>query len=241
MRGIQEQVKRFYIAIEKWIPVREETIEKIETSIETLRVHHRNVNISRITGSTVAIAGTTLALVGLALTPVTFGASIGLSVGGTALAVTGGGTAAGASIADRVIEKSNIKQAQEQLTRDYEKLKEIRDIAEDINSKTNDIRQQCPGVSSAQFDGVLGKIILGRVALPNSGTASIGSTLGSALISSITVAGELLNVVLMPINMIEIVRSSVSLAKGSQTRAIKQLKDLVEKLIEQKEAIKLHE
>ena len=54
MRGIQEQVKRFYTAVEQWIPVRVETIEKIETSIETLRVHHRNV--SRIAGSTAAAA-----------------------------------------------------------------------------------------------------------------------------------------------------------------------------------------
>ena len=102
MRGLEDLHSEFCTRIEKWIPVREETIQKIEGIIDDLKVHHRNVNISRITGSGVSIAGSLIAITGFGLAPVTAGASIGLSVGGIAIAVAGGGTAAGASIADTV-------------------------------------------------------------------------------------------------------------------------------------------
>ena len=98
MRGPEDLHSEFCTRVEKWIPVREETIQKIERIINDLKVHHRNVNISHITGSSVSIAGSLIAIVRFGLAFVTFGASIGLSVGGIAMAVAGGSTVAGASI-----------------------------------------------------------------------------------------------------------------------------------------------
>ena len=252
MTDIQELNKRFCKAVVQWIPVREITIQEIQKTIENLKVHHRNVNISRITGSTASIAGSTMAIVGFAIAPFTFGASIGLSVSGIALAVAGGGTAAGASIADIVIQKSNVKHAQEQLARDYDQLNAIRELAETIKKKIDDIKQQCQGVSPAQFVVVFGEVLTQGVVRTGNlgmrlaelavfGTLEIGAAavrVGGAAARGIAAAGIALNVVLIPIDLIEIVRSSVSLAKGSQTKAIKQLTDIAVQLEEQKQAIK---
>ena len=236
----------------QWIPVREVTIQEIQRTIKNLKVHHRNVNISRITGSATSIIGSTMAIVGFAIAPITFGASIGLSVGGILIAVAGGGTAAGASIADIVIQKSNVKHAQEQLTRDYDQLNAIREIAEVIKTKVDELRQQCKGVSPAQFAVVLGEVLtqgflrtsnLGmRLAeLAVLGTLEVGAAavrVGGAAAKGIAAAGIVLNVILIPIDLIEIVRSSVSLAKGSQTKAIKQLNEIAIQLENQKQALK---
>ena len=251
MTDVQELKNRLCRAVVQWVPVREQTIQEIQKTIENLGIHHRNVNISRITGSTVSIVGSAMAIVGFAIAPVTLGASIGISVTGIALAVAGGSTAAGASIADIVIQKSNVKQAQEQLTRDYDQLNAIREIAEAINEKIEDIKQQCHGVSPAQFAAVFGEVLTqGVVRTGNVGikiaevalftTLEIGATavrVGGAAARGIAAAGIALNVVLIPIDLIEIVRSSISLAGGSQTKAIERLTEIVVELEEQKKAI----
>ena len=249
-RGTKELHSEFCTKVEEWIPVREETTQKIEQIIEDLKVHHRNVNISRITGSATSIAGSAMAITGFALAPVTFGASIGLSVGGVALAVAGDSTATGASIADIVIQKSNVKQAQERLREDYDQLHTIQVIAKVINrSDSTDARKECPGVGKKKHIAVCGEAFTqGFIRASNVGvraaemaafnTLEIGAAalrVGSTAAKGIAAAGIALNVVLIPIDLVEIVRSSISLAKGSQTKAMTQLKEIVTQLKQQKQ------
>ena len=162
MLSIQELQAKFDKQVQQWIPVRDITIEEIEKTIEKLTEHHKNVNISRITGSGASIAGSLIAIVGFVLAPVTLGASIGLSVGGIALAVAGGGTAAGASIADAFLQKSNIKHVQDQLDRDYKQLEAISQTAKAIKRKIDSTRQKCPSISTAEFATVFGEVFCSR-------------------------------------------------------------------------------
>lgn len=252
MTDVQELHKRFHDAVEQWIPVRDSSIQEIQKTVDKLREHHKNVNISRIAGSTASIAGGTMAIIGFAIAPLTFGASIGLSVSGIALAVAGGTTAAGASIADVVIQKSNVKYAQKQLDHDYELLDEICDLANKINETIKMTKDKCPEITLGEFAVVFGEVLgQGAVRTGNMGlkipelavlgTLEIGATalrFGSAAARGIATAGIVLNVVLIPIDLIEIVRSSVSLAKGSQTRAITRLTEVEKELEKQKESIK---
>ena len=212
-----------------------------------MKVHHRNINISCITGSSTSIAGSLIAIAGFGLAPVTPGASIGLTAGGIAIAVAGGTTVAGASIADTVIQKSNVKQAQEQLKEDYDQLYTIQVIANIIDSNTVAAageRKECPGVGKRRVVGeALGQSFLrastigvrtAEIAVSN--TLEIGAAalrVGGTAAKSIAAVGLVLNVVLIPIDLIEIVRSSVSLAKGSRTKAAKQLDEIVEQLKQQ--------
>jgi hypothetical protein len=57
---------------------------------------------------------------------------------------------------------------------------------------------------------------------------------GGAAAKGIAAAGIVLNVVLIPIDLAEIIRSGNSIRKGSQTKAIKQLTRTIEQLKEQK-------
>lgn len=100
-----------------------------------------------------------MAVVGVGLAPVTIGASIGLSVGGVALAVAGGSTAAGTSIADVVIQKTNIRKAQDQLTSDYDQLKQIIALAEKLQKEITSVRDKCPAVSVNKFTAVLREVL----------------------------------------------------------------------------------
>jgi uncharacterized spore protein YtfJ len=246
MPTIQELQTKFDTQVKKWIPVRNETIEKIEKSIKQLKKHHKNVNISRITGSSLSVAGTLIAITGFILAHFTAGASIGLSACGIALAALGGGTAAGASIIDIFIQKSGIKDVQDQLDHDYKQLDGISQTTRNIKEKFNCARQEYPDIIAAVFgvvfaQGVRTTNLRMRVAEPiafdNLEIGALVLRVGNAAARAIAIAGIVLTVVLIPIDIAETIRSSFSIRKGSQTEAIEKLINIVEQLKEQKAAI----
>ena len=250
MLRLQELQAKFAQQVQHWIPVRDATIKEIGKTIEKLKVHHKNVNISRISGSSVSIAGSLIAILGFGLSPVTLGASLALSAGGIALAALGGGTAAGASIADVFIQRSGIKDVQGQLTCDNQQLDAISQTAKEIKKEIDDARQKCPGVSARQFAALIGEAFTQGIARTSNlavrvaeliayGNLELGVLalrVGGVAAKGIAAAGIVLNVILIPIDIAEIIRSSHSLRKGSQTKAIKQLTDTVKQLKKQKAA-----
>ena len=238
MIELQELQRKFTEAVKQWLPVRTITIQEIKDTAKKLQEHHRNVNISRISGSTASIAGSVMAIVGFGLAPVTLGASIGLSAVGIGIAVAGGATTAGASIADIFIQKSNLKEVQNRLDRDFEQVKAIQGIAEKIEKIITKIHKKCPNVSTTTFIAVIAEVFTqglfrtGRVGIKIVELIALGSLeigaaafrVGGAAAKGIAGAALALNIVLIPIDIIEIVRSGISLGEGSQTKAIEKLK-----------------
>ena len=289
MPSIDDLCNKFFTVLQQWNSIREDTIQQIHNTIEKLNFHHRNVNVSRIGGSTISIVGSAMAIGGVIMAPATAGLSLGLSFGGTALAVAGGVTTAGASIADVLIQKSNVQDAQQQLIRDYEQLYVISALAIAIQSKVGDDleRQQHQDISTAELlaglglaltQGVFRASSLGikvaelfattfaaikaggavpaRVAFSESLGKLVGGTIGgllgrtvgkslapeaaragSIVVKGLAKAGVALNLITIPFDIYEIVRSSSSLANGSETDAVKELSQIVEQLEEEKEAI----
>ena len=106
-----------------------------------LKRHRRNTNIAKVTGGATIIGGGTTAIVGIALIPGTFGASLFLVIGGVAIASAGGITAAGAGIADVVIQRSQDEVQATILIEDFEKLKPIRELVKKMRKK-NEKREE---------------------------------------------------------------------------------------------------
>ena len=243
MNDLQELQRKFTEAVQRWLPVRTITIQKIRDTAKILEEHH-----SKITGSTAAIAGSGMAFLGLVLAPVTLGVSLGLSAAGIGLAAAGGATAAGASSADKFIEKSILEGVQNQIDRDFEKVKEIQRIAERMKNIIQDIRKKCPEIKNDTFlevftavftQGVLRRSIVGVkiIDLVVAGFIGIGASalrVGGAAAKGMAGTG----LALIPIDLIEIVRSGISLGEGSQTKAIKKLNALALDLEDQRESLK---
>lgn len=98
--------------LERLHELRSQTISQLRIIIKDLHKHHLNVNISKVVGSSVGIFGGVLSIVGLALIPVSAGASIGLTIAGSATAAAGGITATGAGATEFVISKKKMSKAQ---------------------------------------------------------------------------------------------------------------------------------
>ena len=106
-----------------------------------LVTHRRNVNISLITGLIATISGS--GILGFAPTSVTFGRSLGLTIGGAAIVIAGGVIVAGASITDIALTKNGVTEAQKQLTYDQGKLQEIQAIQDQITEQNIMLKERC--------------------------------------------------------------------------------------------------
>jgi len=93
---MQQLGDRLRAAVANWQPIRTETITTLRNILEKLQQMNRDVRISRIAGASTSIIGGVVAVVGFGLIPVTFGASLALTIVGTAIGVAGGATSAGA-------------------------------------------------------------------------------------------------------------------------------------------------
>lgn len=66
----------------EWVSNSKTAIETLDSLAKELDVHFSRISKTKIGGSAAGIVGSVLGVVGLALTPVTFGASLGLSIAG---------------------------------------------------------------------------------------------------------------------------------------------------------------
>ena len=94
-----------------------------------------------------------------------------------------------------------------------------------------------PEAVGGALGGALGKAAVESIAPEAGGLAAARA--GSKLVKGLAKAGVALNVITIPLDLIEIVRSGNSLANGSETDAVKELSKLVEQLEQEKDAIAL--
>ena len=214
-------------AIIKWIDTRKKTIRLLRETADKIQLHHRNVSAAKLGGNGLAVAGGIIAIVGLALTPATFGASASLIIAGTVIGAAGGVTGISATVADWIIEKCGVKSAQKQYNYDIEQLKEV--LRCEKKSLTKPTRFEDVAVSGAL---ILSK---GTVSLVDTGFF-IAKFAGK----EVAKAGIVTSAIVIPIDLIDIVRNGCNVVSGGETKASKELRELASELERQMNNLKYH-
>ena len=122
------------------------TITKLNEIIEELHETHHNVNISKVVGSSVGIFGGALSFLGVVLTPVSFGTSLGLTIVGSGIAATGGLVTTGAGLAETIISKSKMNEAQDAISADSSQVEAVKkqfELFERISEKIMNAIEKC--------------------------------------------------------------------------------------------------
>ena len=109
--------------------------------------HYKNTNITRVVGAGTAIAGGVLTVAGTVGSFFTFGLAAPVAGIGVALAVSGGGAAAGASIADIIVAKLNLSEVQHQLDIDRKKTDKLIETINRIDEISEVIVKRFPHVT----------------------------------------------------------------------------------------------
>ena len=220
----------------EWRGIRDNTIRMIRNITANLVTHRQNVNISLITGSLAAIGGSGIAILGFALAPVTFGASLGLTIVGVAIATAGGLTAAGASITDTALTKNGVTEAQKQLTYDQGKLQEIQAMQDQITEQNLMMKERCRNLKNVNiFRGISVFALPLRQVQEKTANFALKVEKTAATHRGVsTPANVFLNAVMIPI---EILKSGWNIINGNESIAIKRLHHTADQLEEQKNEI----
>lgn len=129
-----ESVQSFLKLYPEWKKNQQDCIEEANAFADIMDTHHRNVNVSHVTSSSVGIIGGVLTITGLALIPVTFGASLGLTIAG---AIAGGAatiSGTGASITDIALRQKCLNRAKQAIDKHKECNEKMREIIQQVNS-----------------------------------------------------------------------------------------------------------
>jgi len=122
----------------RWILIRQRTMEQLEELATKLHEHHRNVNISTITGASMGTLGGALSIAGLIAAPFTFGAGLIVSLVGAGIGGAGGLVMSGSKVVEIILEKLGLKDVQAAIKEDHDactKLQQQLDCLEDFISE----------------------------------------------------------------------------------------------------------
>ena len=246
------------MALDVWLPMRRNVIEELETKKERIVEVCRKVRISRIAGGAAGVTGGIMSVAGFALIPFTFGGSLLLTGIGAGIAVAGGVTAIGATIADLVINKKELREANDLLTLDRQLCQVMNSLRENIRNIAERIASEDPRVNVEQvivgilrggqsavrvgMAGIKAGITVAQLAEMGGIAALEGSVFALRLTSvaarGIAVVGGLVSALIIPLDIYEIVSNSIKLSKQSPTAASKWLQEQIDFLKLQEEEIK---
>ena len=139
LRDCSKLLKDFFSLYPSWRDERIQCIRNISYLADEMERHHRNVNIVQLPTVGLGILGGVLTITGIALAPVTFGASLGLSIAGGVVGVGAAATGAGATITDLALAKKKKKEASECFENHKRKTAELTELIQKIATCSDEI------------------------------------------------------------------------------------------------------
>ena len=121
-----EQFDELEAELTTLVQLRRETIQELLQIASKLDKHHKNVNISKMVGSSVGIIGGVTGIVGLGLIPVSFGISAIVAGVGAGVAALGGITSSGADVAEFGITRKLVAKAQKAIDADKRQCEKVK-------------------------------------------------------------------------------------------------------------------
>ncbi|XP_018117847.1 apolipoprotein L6 [Xenopus laevis] len=144
-RDLEEKLKTFMKELEEvqaTLPISvKECVKELRSIADGIDLFHRNAIIAGVVGSSVGIAGGITTIVGLALAPVTFGASLIVTLVGGGVATAGGITGAASSIADSANIRMKGKRVEEIIQTIQVDIAHLEELLKSINAHIEDMKR----------------------------------------------------------------------------------------------------
>ncbi|PVD20126.1 hypothetical protein C0Q70_20620 [Pomacea canaliculata] len=196
----------------------------IQNIIDALNTHHRNVNISRVTGSSVAIATGVPAAACAIAAPFTLGVTLIPAIVLGIIAAVGGGVSVGATVAGYFIKRQKVKEVQEKwdtfrqnVIANHKDIAEVRDLLLKLNPRTS-------GAAITPKDALQGAAEFVRTSGGISSAVVRGALKSTA--AGVRITAPLLaaaSVVALPLDIVDLVTASLALHRGEQSTATESL------------------
>ncbi|KAM4693068.1 apolipoprotein L3-like [Discoglossus pictus] len=226
---IKEKLIEYLVLLKSSSDKRKSCKEEMLRIADDIDKVHRGATIASVTGSSVGIAGGITTIVGLALAPVTFGASLIVTLVGIGVATAGGVTGAVATVTDTVSIKKKCRTVQEMISDIKKVLEELLELLECINKWVRNI-EELRNTDRETFDDLVasGKFVSRGVfaATEVSRLAQLIKVSASAA-RGIRVAGAIsgvLTAIFMVIDTVFLVKDALELKNGAKTEQAEEIR-----------------
>ncbi|XP_068136544.1 apolipoprotein L3-like [Hyperolius riggenbachi] len=207
---------------------------------------HKGATITNVVGSSLGIAGGITTIVGLALAPVTLGASLIVSGVGIAVATAGGVTGASASIADVVNMKKKCKNASERIDVVNEMIETMKDLAQNISGRVEDLKtvlkvEEAADIARVAGRGVFIAVEIGRLAQLGrlSSIAARGVELAAQGARALRVVSGVFAALFVIIDVAFVAKAAVELQKGANTIEAAQIREQAQNLLAIQDSLRI--
>lgn len=236
------------------LKLRDASISECETKHAEISKLAKKVRCTRIAGGVTSLVGTTLTIVGFGLVPVTLGGSIALTVLGAGIGLTGGGLSIGSIITGRLVPNKKQKEVNAILKIDIQLTEQFNKLVEKWKSILESIEEEGGhGNREDILALILGGGHLARLSTVAAKTGISGGQLARAALQSTAVvtarsfqsaargiafAGVAIALLTVPFDIYEIVSNSIKLHKGSETKHIKRINEILSSLHNEQQSMK---
>lgn len=172
LSSTEKRMQAFVIAFPSWEKERLACIEEIKKIANNIDRHHRNINIAQLPTTVVGVTAGILTITGLALIPVTFGASLGLTITGAIIGTGATVTGVTTAVTDIGIRIDRLKKAKKCAEEHKKSTDNILKLAEELANNEveamaalQDCAIQCGGevvkISTMSLinAGIIGKVL----------------------------------------------------------------------------------
>lgn len=233
---LQDSVKELKETLSCLLKKIEDCSKEMLAIADDLDNFHRGATIASVTGSSVGIAGGVTTIVGLALAPFTLGASLIVSGVGMGVAVAGGITASGASIADSVNIKnksSKVEKIVNEVNMEINTLEKasnkLDSLVKALESEQN-VMEQIPDAARYVGKGVFAAVEVARIIKLGeiSAAAAQGAQLAVRGAQVIKVVSGVFAAVFIVIDAAFLVKGVLELQDGSKTETATKIRECAE-------------
>ena len=238
---LRDELKEAFI---EWIPKRRRTKEQLEQLASKLHEHHRNVNITTISGASLGTIGGILSIAGLIAAPFTFGAGIIVSLIGAGIGGAGGLVMSGSKVAEIILTKLGLKDVQLAIDEDRDACTNLQQQLDALESFISEL--ECEFLhrlspkdytTSAEEKVEIGarffRTLSSAATVSASAFATTGAVARSVALAGTRVAhiaGSVISAALLPLDLTLLVRSSLELHRGSTSKAVEDIRKILDEL-----------
>lgn len=261
LRQLRIELNKAFI---RWIPKRKITKKQLEELASTLHEHHRNVNITTITGAGMGTVGGVLSIAGLIAAPFTFGAGIVVSLIGAGIGGAGGLVMSGSKVVEIILTKLGLKDVQLAIDEDREACENLQQQLDSLESFISELAgflkplhddavlmRELEGSGFEFLHGLFPKdyttsaeervefgarffrTLSSAATVSASAFATASAVARSAALAGTRaahIAGSVISAALLPLDITLLVKSSLELHRGSTSKAVEDIRKILEEL-----------
>uniref|UniRef100_A0A8C3F288 Apolipoprotein L3 n=1 Tax=Chrysemys picta bellii TaxID=8478 RepID=A0A8C3F288_CHRPI len=210
-------------------------IDELREIADALDKIHKGATIANITGGTVGIAGGITTIVGLCLIPVTFGASLIVSLTGLAVSTAGGLTSAAATTTDIVasnVKKETVKKLLQECQADVEHILDLmeRETERPQSSKDNEnsgFRISDVVFAIPQIGSGAGRAVLNTMKMVDAGKLLANAGRIAKFAGAVT---HVLTALTLGLDIFFVAKDSMDLHKGAKTELAAKIREAVNEM-----------